>query len=127
VTDLARSNSGSGSGVLTLPVQSRIYVNGSVDLANSNAAGPSRASCKAERSSDGTNPPVFDVSPPVLADLHAVEGDSTVDPILYVPLTVTGSLLLDPGTYNVGIVCTGSGTLLVNNAAMNVLAVPASS
>jgi hypothetical protein len=37
---------------------------------------------------------------------------------------------LDAGTYNIGIVCTklaaGNGTLLVNNAAMNVLAVPAS-
>jgi hypothetical protein len=108
-------------------VQSRIYVNGSVDLAT-NSTGPRRASCNAQRSGDGSNTLSFNVSPLVLADLHAVEADSTVDgSVVYVPLTVSGSLLLPPGTYNIGIVCTGSGTLLVNNATMNVLAVPASS
>jgi hypothetical protein len=131
VSDLARSNGGFGSGALVLPVQSRIYVNGSVDLANSSTTEPSRGSCTARRSGDGSNSLIFDVSPSVFADLHQADLDSTGDGIHYVSLAVTGSLLLDAGTYNIGIACSkvgpGAGTLLLNNATMNVIAVPASS
>jgi hypothetical protein len=130
VTDLVHSNPGSGSGALALPVQSRIYVNGTVDLANGSTAGPSRASCTARRSEDGSNALLFDTGPSVFADLHRVDADSTGDPYLYLPVAVTGSLLLDAGTYDIGIVCTkpaGNGTLLLNNAMMTVVAVPASS
>jgi hypothetical protein len=128
VTDLARSNGGFGSGALVLPVESRVYVNGSVDLANSSMIEPSRASCTARRSGDGANTLDFDSSPPVIADLHQADADSTVDPYLYMPLAVTGSVLLDAGTYDIGIVCTaGNGALRLYNATMNVVAVPASS
>jgi hypothetical protein len=71
------------------------------------------------------------VSPSVWADLHQVDVGSSSDSLLYVPMAITGSVLLDPGTYNIGVVCAklgaGNGTVLVNNAAMNVVAVPASS
>jgi hypothetical protein len=131
VTDLARAHSGSGSGALTLPVQSRIFVNASVDLANSSTTAPSRASCIARSSGDGSSDLPFDVSPSVWADLHQADAGSSSDSLLYLPMAITGSLLLDPGTYNIGVVCSklgaGNGTVLVNNAAMNVFAVPASS
>jgi hypothetical protein len=131
VTDLARSNGGSGSGAITLPVQSRIYVDGSVDLANTSTTEPSRASCTARTSGDGATTLLFDAGPSVIADLHQADGDTTGDGIHYVSLSVTGSQLLDAGTYNIGIGCSktnaGSGTLLRFSAAMNVVAVPASS
>jgi hypothetical protein len=125
VTDLA----GNGSGTLSLPSQSRVYLSAAVDVANTSATEPSRASCTARASAPGATPLLFDASPSFLANLHQADADSTADAIEYVSLSVTGSVLLDPGTYNIGIACSkgGAGTVVLNWAAMNVIAVPAAS
>jgi hypothetical protein len=129
VADLAGTN-GAGSGQLALTAQSRLYVTGTADLANQSATEPTRASCIIRRSAPGADELVFNTSASVLADLHQADGDTTGDGITYVPVSITGSVLLDPGSYNVGIQCTKAampaGTLAVLNAALNVVAVPAS-
>jgi hypothetical protein len=119
---------GGGSGVLTLPVRARIFVTGTLDLANTSATEPSHVGCTARYSGDGTTSPLlFDISPAVLADLHQADADSSASGVLYQSISVTGSQVLDPGTYNVGIDCSksGSGTVVRNDAALNVVAVPA--
>jgi hypothetical protein len=129
VTALIGTN-GSGSGRLTLPAQSRLYVTGTAALANQSNTAPTRASCILRHSGPGADDLVFDTSPAVPANLHLVDAATTSDGINAVPVSVTGSVLLDPGSYNVGIQCTKAstptGTLTVLNAALNVVAVPAS-
>jgi hypothetical protein len=130
MTDLAGSNGSSASGTLTVTVQSRIFVNGSASLFNSSTTEPTRASCTVETSGAGATPLLFNAGPSSVADLHQADGDSSGDGNESATLAVTGSTLLDPGTYNVGIVCTkdaaGAGTLLRFSAALNYVAVPAS-
>jgi hypothetical protein len=128
VADLTGSAGGTGSGVLTVPVQSRVYVTASASLANNNVTEPSRALCRAVRSSAGSSALLFDVGDSVAANLHQADIDSTADGINYIALAVTASGLVDAGTYDIGIVCnkTGTGTALINSAAVNVIAVPAS-
>jgi hypothetical protein len=130
MTDLAGSNGSAGSGTLTVTVQSRIFVNGSASLFNSSTTEPTRASCTVETSGAGATPLLFNAGPSSVADLHQADGDSSGDGNESATLAVTGSTLLDPGTYNVGIVCAkdaaGAGTLLRFSAALNYVAVPAS-
>jgi hypothetical protein len=126
VADLLGAN-GAGSGRLTLPVKSRLYVTGTADLANTSPSAPVRAQCTIRHSAPGADALVFDTSAPVLVDIHQADTGTSGDGIAYAPVAVTGSVLLDPGSYDVGIQCSkGAGALTVMNAALNVVAVPAS-
>jgi hypothetical protein len=131
VTDLAATHGQSSSGVLTLPVQSRVYVDGSVDVGNSNPSAPSRAGCIVRRAASGGSDLLFDVSPQVVTNLHAGDAATSSDGLVLASMALTGTVLLPAGTYNIGIACmnmaSGAGTVLLNNATMNVVAVPASS
>ena len=113
-----------------MAVQSRIYVNGSASVINNSTTEPSRARCTVETSDAGATGLLFNAGPSSVADLHQADAESSGDGVESATLAVTGSALLDPGTYNVGIVCTkdaaGTGTLLRFSAAMNYVAVPAS-
>jgi hypothetical protein len=129
VAELAGTG-GTGSGRLTLPATSRLYVTGTVDLANQSPTEPTRAWCIIRHSSPGADALLFDTSDAVLVNLHQADADTTSDGIDYVPVSVTGSVLLEPGSYNVGIQCgkasTPAGALAAANAALDVVAVPAS-
>jgi hypothetical protein len=112
-------------------VQSRVSVSASIDLINTSATAPARASCTARRSPDGSNDlSLFDAGPTVVADLHQADVDSSADGFVTESLSITGSVLLDAGTYDLGVDCkqvAGGGALVLYSAAMNVMAVPASS
>jgi hypothetical protein len=126
VTDLA-GQTGSGSGAITLPAQSRIYVAGSVVVFNNSTTEPSRPSCTPRLTGPGEDNLVFDAGPGVSEDLHQADADSSAaNGIVAATLPVTGSVLVTAGTYDVGIVCTkaGNGTAVVASAAVDVIAVP---
>ena len=135
VVDLILSNgSGTtqGSGPLTLPAQSRVFVEGSATITNVSATEPVRARCEALISQPGSNTLTEDASVFFFADLHQADTDTTGSAAqAHSSIGVTGSALVPAGTYNVGIKCNqigiGGGTLNRFNAAMNVFAVPASS
>jgi hypothetical protein len=129
VSDLARTHAQSSSGVLTLPVESRVYVDGAVNVGNTSASAPSRAGCTVRRSDSGGSDLLYDVTQQVAVNLPAGDVVTSGDGFVVESMALTGSVLLPAGTYNIGIACTnmasGSGTVLLNGAAMNVLAVPA--
>jgi hypothetical protein len=130
VTDLAGTHGQASSGMLTLSVQSRVFVDGAVDVGNSSPSAPSRAGCIIRRAVAGQTDLVFDISPQVATNLHAGDTATSGDGLVVASMALTGSVLLPAGTYNIGINCTntasGAGTVLLNNATMNVVAVPAS-
>jgi hypothetical protein len=131
VVDLAGSNGSTGAGTLTVPAQSRLYINGSVDLTNTSTIEPVRVRCTPLVSAPGAMTLTAFGGPPHFADLHQADLDSTGSPNLHTTVGVAGSALVAAGTYNVGIVCTtvaiGAGTAGHFTAAVNVIAVPASS
>ena len=132
VTDLVGSNGGTGQGTLTVPAQSRMYINGSVDLTNSSVTEPIRVRCTPMVSASGAATLTAAAGPNHFTDLHEADLDSTGSgETLHTTLGVTGSVLVAAGIYNVGIVCTaiaiGTGTAGRFTAAVNVIAVPASS
>jgi hypothetical protein len=115
------------SAALTLPVRARVYANATVDVANTSTAEPIRASCTVRHSGDGASDLLFDIGNASLADLHQADGDASGGgSMVYETVALTGSVVLDPGTYALGVQCTagGAGTLARNNAALNVVAVP---
>jgi hypothetical protein len=126
VTDLA-GQIGSGSGTITLPVQSRIFLSGSVLVLNNSTTEPSRASCTPRLTAAGGSDLSFDAGPGMSDDLHQADADSSAsNDLLAAALPVTGSVQVSPGTYDVGIQCkkAGSGNALVTAATFNVFAVP---
>src|SRR3954452_17249620 len=131
VSDLVGSNGTTGSGALTLPTQSRIFISGHADLVNTSATEPVRARCTPRVSDAGATALPNDAGPNSFADIHQNDVDSSAGPQLHTNLPVTGTALVPAGTYNVGIVCVGvgigTGTINRFGAALNVFAVPASS
>jgi hypothetical protein len=128
VTDLAGTHGSSSSGALTLAVQSRVYVDGAVNVGNTTGA-PSRAQCAVRRADAGASDLVFDVTPQVAVNLPAVGSATSGDAAVLGSIALTGSVLLPAGTYDIGIVCqntgSGAGIVLLNTAAMHAIAVPA--
>jgi hypothetical protein len=131
MTDLGSISGAFGSGPITLAAQSRVLISGTVNLVLNSATQSSRVSCNAGRSADGgTDVTLFDVATSV-ADVHA--GDTAAasqDGLVAAPISVTGSVLLTPGTYDFGLVCTqnnGATSLTELNASLNVVALPAAS
>jgi hypothetical protein len=109
-------------------VRSRVFLTSTVGALNQSATEPVRIQCLARHSNDGEPDPLFDITPANYLDIHQGDADSSaLNGYVFQLLPVTGSVVLDPGTYNIGIACTkvaGSGTPVYTNAAMNVIAVP---
>lgn len=133
VSDLVGSNGGAGSGALTLPQQSRVYISGTATLTNISGTEPIRARCSPNVSAAGATTLPTPVGPNTFMDMHQADTDSTgVTTQLHQPIAVTGSALLAAGTYNIGVVCvqiggSGGGTVNRFDSALNVIAVPATS
>jgi hypothetical protein len=131
VSDLASTHGQSSSGMLTLPVQSRVYVDGAVNVGNTSATAPSRAGCVVRRGDAGGSALLYDVTQLVAVNLPAGDTATSGDGLVVGSIALTGSVLLPARSYDIGIHCSnmasGAGSVLLNGAAMNVLAVPAAS
>jgi hypothetical protein len=135
VVDLIGSNGSAattGSGALTLPEQSRVYVSGSATMTNTDPDDPIRGRCEALISQPASNALTDDAGSGFFTDFHEASTEQTgAANQSHQAMPVTGTVLVPAGTYNVGIHCTQvggpAGSLNRFNAALNVFAVPASS
>jgi hypothetical protein len=104
-----------------------VFLTATVDLFNQSTTEPVRVSCLGRNSNDGETAPLFDDTFTNYVDIHQGDADSSaVSGYVFQPVSMTGSFVLDQGTYNIGIACNkiGSGAPVLNTAAMNVIAVP---
>ena len=101
---------------------------------NTDVDDPIRVRCNPRISNSGATALPNDAGPNQFADLHQNDTASSGAAQVHTSIPVTGSILVPAGTYNVGIVCVAlpfgggnDGTANRFQAAVNVIAVPASS